>query len=76
MQRYVNKIAVVTGGNSGIGLAAAKLLKAEDARVVIVGRDRATLDAAAAEFDLVAVQADIGYVVGAELTIDGGMGQL
>jgi NAD(P)-dependent dehydrogenase (short-subunit alcohol dehydrogenase family) len=51
MQRYTNKVAVVTGGNSGIGLAAAKMLKAEGAKVVIVGRDSTTLDATAAEFD-------------------------
>lgn len=62
MKRYTNKIAVVTGGNSGIGLATAKLLKEEGATVVIVGRDQTTLAAAAAEFGLIAVQADVGKV--------------
>ena len=37
------------GGNSGIGLATAKLFVAEGAKVVITGRNRATLDAAVAE---------------------------
>ena len=40
------KIAVVTGGSSGIGLAATRLLLAEGARVAICGRDVGRLDAA------------------------------
>jgi NAD(P)-dependent dehydrogenase (short-subunit alcohol dehydrogenase family) len=43
-----NKVAVVTGGNSGIGLAIAQEFKANGARVAIFGRDKATLDAAGA----------------------------
>ena len=49
MNKLQNKIAVVTGGNSGIGLATAKLFVQEGAQVVILGRDRKTLDAAAKE---------------------------
>jgi NAD(P)-dependent dehydrogenase (short-subunit alcohol dehydrogenase family) len=44
--RLQGKVAVVTGGNSGIGLASAKRLHDEGARVVITGRDARTLDAA------------------------------
>jgi NAD(P)-dependent dehydrogenase (short-subunit alcohol dehydrogenase family) len=55
------KIALVTGGNSGIGLATARLFIAEGADVIITGRDQETLDSAAAELgpNALAVQADV-----------------
>lgn len=46
MQRLAGKVAIVTGGNSGIGLASAKRLHEEGARVVVTGRNAKTLDAA------------------------------
>lgn len=46
MKRYANKTILVTGGNSGIGLATAIQFANEGARVVITGRDQATLDSA------------------------------
>ena len=48
-QRFLGKVAVVIGGNSGIGLASAKAFAGEGARVVITGRDSDTLRAAAGE---------------------------
>ena len=48
-QRFLGKVAVVIGGNSGIGLASAKAFASEGARVVITGRDPDTLRAAAVE---------------------------
>jgi len=44
MGKLEGKVAVVTGGNSGIGLATAKEFKEQGARVVITGRDQQTLD--------------------------------
>lgn len=46
MSRFSRKVAVVTGGNSGIGSATAKELAANGAKVVIAGRDQITLDEA------------------------------
>lgn len=61
MSRLKNKVAVVTGGNSGIGLATAKAFLKEGAKVAIFGRDKKTLDAAAAELgtDSIAIQGDV-----------------
>jgi NAD(P)-dependent dehydrogenase (short-subunit alcohol dehydrogenase family) len=55
------KNALITGGNSGIGLASARLFVAEGARVAITGRDQSTLDAAAKELGpkATAFQADV-----------------
>ncbi|MDB5003272.1 MAG: short-chain dehydrogenase [Mucilaginibacter sp.] len=49
MKKLENKVTVVTGGNSGIGLATAKLYAAQGAKVTITGRNQTTLDAAVAE---------------------------
>lgn len=49
MGKYEGKAAVVTGGTTGIGLAAARLLLQEGARVLVTGRNERTLAAAKAE---------------------------
>jgi len=61
MSKLSGKIAVITGGNSGIGLATAKLFAKEGAIVVITGRRQAELDAAVAEIggNVVGVQGDV-----------------
>jgi NAD(P)-dependent dehydrogenase (short-subunit alcohol dehydrogenase family) len=46
MKRFEGKVAVITGGNSGIGLATAKRFSDEGAKVVISGRSQKTLDEA------------------------------
>ena len=60
MKRLEGKTAVVTGGNSGIGLATAKRFLAEGARVAISGRNQKTLDEAVKTLGdgVLAVQAD------------------
>ncbi len=47
--KLTKKKALITGGNSGIGLATARLFIAEGAQVAITGRDQKTLDEAIAE---------------------------
>ena len=61
MARLEGKVAVVTGGNSGIGLATARRLQEEGARVAISGRSKKTLDEAVKTIGngVLAVQADV-----------------
>ena len=60
-KRLEGKVAVVTGGNSGIGLASAKRLQEEGARVAISGRSKKTLDEAVRTIGngVLAIQADV-----------------
>jgi NAD(P)-dependent dehydrogenase (short-subunit alcohol dehydrogenase family) len=64
MKRLEGKVAVVTGGNSGIGLAAAKRLHDEGARVAISGRSQKTLDEAVKFIGegTLAVQSDVSQL--------------
>lgn len=61
MSRFENKFAVITGGNSGIGLATAQAFINEGARVLITGRNPETLAAARETLGdrVTAVQADV-----------------
>ncbi len=57
--RHAGKIALVTGGSSGLGLATAERLMREGATVYITGRRQAELDAVAARLGVTAIQGDI-----------------
>jgi len=61
MSSLEGKVAVVTGGNSGIGLATAREFHANGAKVVIAGRDPGTLEEVANELghNVLAVQTDV-----------------
>ncbi|MGK8491499.1 glucose 1-dehydrogenase [Nocardia asiatica] len=64
--RFDGQVALVTGGSSGMGLATARRLLTEGARVVVTGRDKTRLDAAVAELNgddrVVAIPGDAGRV--------------
>jgi NAD(P)-dependent dehydrogenase (short-subunit alcohol dehydrogenase family) len=66
--RLKNKTALITGGNSGIGLATARLFVTEGARVAITGRNQATLEAAAKELgpNALAIVADATDIAATE----------
>jgi NAD(P)-dependent dehydrogenase (short-subunit alcohol dehydrogenase family) len=72
MKRLEGKVAVVTGGNSGIGLATAKRLSDEGARVAISGRSQKTLDEAVKAIGngVLAVRADVSKLADIDKLFD------
>lgn len=58
MKNLENKVAVITGGNSGIGYAAAKALQENGARVIITGRRKDAVEKAASELNVTGLVAD------------------
>ncbi|MBB6330746.1 NAD(P)-dependent dehydrogenase (short-subunit alcohol dehydrogenase family) [Chryseobacterium sediminis] len=58
MKKFSNKLAIVTGGNSGIGFAAAKELISEGATVIITGRRKEAAEKAAQELGAIPFIAD------------------
>ena len=61
MKKLEGKVALVTGGNSGIGLAAARQLVADGAYVFITGRRQSELDAAVKQIgtNVTGIQGDV-----------------
>lgn len=72
MGKLDGKVAVITGGSSGIGLATAHLFRKEGAHVVIAARTEASLHAAQKELgdDVMTVQADISSPADLEQLFD------
>jgi NAD(P)-dependent dehydrogenase (short-subunit alcohol dehydrogenase family) len=58
MEKFKNKVVIITGGNSGIGYAAAQEFKTQGATVIITGKRQAALDKAAAELGITGKLAD------------------
>ena len=73
MGKLSGKIALITGGNSGIGLATAKRFVAEGAFVYITGRRQANLDEAVKEIgsNVIAVQGDVSNLSDLDRLFDG-----
>lgn len=58
MDNLKNKVAVITGGNSGIGYATAKQFKEQGATVIITGRRKEAIEKAVSELGVHAIVAD------------------
>jgi len=67
--RFANRNVLIFGGNSGIGLAAARAFGVEGAHLAITGRDAASLEAAARDTGAVAIRSDIAIVADTEAVI-------
>jgi NAD(P)-dependent dehydrogenase (short-subunit alcohol dehydrogenase family) len=76
MNTFKNKIAVIIGGTSGMGLATAKMLLDGGARVLVTGRSQAGLESAQKELGKDALAFDATFTTGAEIPVDGGWSQL
>jgi NAD(P)-dependent dehydrogenase (short-subunit alcohol dehydrogenase family) len=71
MGKLEGKVAVITGGNSGIGRATAKEFKEQGARVKRFGRPEEIAKTA-----LFLASSDSSFLLGTEIVADGGMTQL
>lgn len=78
MSRLAGKIAIITGGAAGIGLAAARLFVTEGAKLLLVDVQRAQLDAAVAELgeaNALAVVADVSDPAQTQSYVDAALGR-
>ena len=60
--RFDGQCVVILGGNAGIGLAAARMFRAEGAQLALTGRNAETLEAAAAETEAWGIRADMASI--------------
>ncbi|HEY2177761.1 MAG TPA: SDR family oxidoreductase [Caulobacteraceae bacterium] len=71
MAKLDGKVALISGGTSGIGAATARLFQAEGARVVVTGSSRKSVDAAAAELPGVeALVSDAADIAASKALVD------
>ncbi|MEM7572564.1 MAG: SDR family oxidoreductase [Bacteroidota bacterium] len=70
MSKLSNKVAVVTGGNSGIGYATAQRLKADGADVIITGRSAERVQKAATELGVTGLVADVTDLAAIDWLVD------
>jgi len=70
MSNLSGKTAVVTGGNSGIGFATAKKLKADGANVIITGRSSERVEGAANELGVTGIVADVTNLVALDALVE------
>jgi NAD(P)-dependent dehydrogenase (short-subunit alcohol dehydrogenase family) len=78
MKTLEGKVAVITGGSSGIGLATAKLFRQTGAKVAISGRNQKSLDEAVKELGagVLAVRSDVSKLTDLDLLFDTVTGKL
>ena len=69
MKNFSNKVAVVTGGNSGIGYATAKVLNEKGATVIITGRRKEAIERAASELNVTGLLADQSNLADIDLLV-------
>ena len=69
MNTLEGKVAVITGGNSGIGFASAKKLKEKGASVIITGRSVEKVAIAAKELGVVGIVADVNDLTAIDLLV-------
>ena len=70
MSQLNNKVAVITGGNSGIGYSTAKKFKAEGANVIIIGRSTEKVNLAAEELGVKGITADVSNLSAIDKAVD------
>src|SRR6476646_2322217 len=75
--RLTGKVAIITGGGSGIGKAIAQAFVREGAKVVIAGRDGKKLERAAAEIggECLAVNADVSKASDVRKLVEAALGK-
>lgn len=70
MRDLNGKVAVVTGGNSGLGYAAAKKLKEQGSTVIITGRSADRVQTAAKELGVTGIVADVSDLSAIDMLVD------